>query len=314
MAGWLCLVCALGAVFLLRPGVDEEKDDSVAVDRSRMTKPNSRDRDEREIGKKNPRVEFEAARKRGMTEEEVRKVVEDYYEATAYEDQPERPVEVVLYEMREKKLNLYLDALAEGFNLTEEQKLEAQAKLPTLAAQHVDRLLLLDTVDRAWELSLTAEGAKNLTPIELTRSEQIEVIARSSLNLAEEGMRPWELCELDERQKEMIGYEDDAGEWIWVNGDLKTLDFGKAEFYGALRDPFAEGANVMDMAGEIFPLSMRQVERLGVFQDEVVSSDSQKLKPVKDLERVKLLSRPQLKTLLLFSSDMPGKLMDELEE
>jgi hypothetical protein len=312
LSGWLCLGCALCAAFWLRPGVNGDRDEAVTDERSRMTRSYGRDRDGRGIGKKNPRMEFEAARKKGMTEEGVREVVDEYFKTLAYEDQPDRPVEEVLRELRERRLSLYLDALAEGFQLTEEQKLEAQAKLPALAAQHVDRVLLLNTVDRAWELSLTAEGAKNPTPSALTRSEQIELIAKCPLGRIDEGLSPWELCELDERQKEMIGYKGDAGEWIWVNGGEMTLEHGIAEKYRDLNDPFTEG--VMGTGGVIFPLGMRQVERLKDYQEGNATADAPQLKSVNELERVKLLSRAQLKTLLLFNSEIPDNLMKELEE
>lgn len=249
-----------------------------------------------------------------MTEEEVRKVVEDFFAAVAYEDQPHRPLEVILCELREKRLSLYLDALAEGFNLTREQKSEAQAKLSTLAAQQVDRILFLESVDRAWDISLVGAGGKIPEAVPLTRSEQIEVMVKEPLSMIDEGMRPWELCELNERQKEMIGYQDDAGEWIWVDGREKTFDFGTTESYADLSDPFAEGVGVISMAGEIFPLSIRQVQLLGEFEHEAVSPGTPELKYRNDLGRVKSLAQPQLKTLLLFSPEMPAKVMKGLEE
>jgi len=276
-----------------------------------VTKPYIRDHEGREISGENPRKEFEAARKRGMTEEEVRKVVEDFFEAVAYEDQPHRPVEVVLCELREKRLSLYLDALAEGFNLTKEQKLDAQAKLPALAAQQVTRLLLLESVDRAW---MTGAGGDVSEPSPLTRLEQIEVIVRNPLILRDEGVSPWELCELNQRQKEMIGYQDDTGEWIWVDGREKTFDFGTRESDLDLRNLYAVGAGDKATAGEIFPLSIRQVERLRDFEYGTVPPHAPKPGYGNDLERVKLLTQPQLKTLLLFSSEMPAKLMKDLEE
>ncbi len=249
-----------------------------------------------------------------MTEEEVRKVVEDYFEALAYEDQPHRPVEVILQELREKRLSLYLDALADGFNLTMEQKLEAQAKLPALAAQQVARILLLQGIDRSWNLSLVGATGEITEPRPLTRSEQVEVIDREPLSLTDEDIRPWELCELDERQKMMIGSQDDAGEWIWVDGGQKTFDYDSTESYGDLSDPFAKGASVLTTAGGIFPLSMWQVERLQDFKDETVSSHAAKPNDGNDLERVKFLTEAQLKTLLLLNSEMPAKLMKDLEQ
>jgi len=294
--------------------VGEDRGGFVTGDQNQVTRPYTRDREGREKSKKNPRKEFEAARQRGMTEEEVRKVVGDFLKEVAYEDQPHRPVEVILCELREKRLSLYLDALAEGFNLTKEQKLEAQAKLPALAAQQVTRLLLLESVDRAWNLSFSGAGGDVSEPSPLTRLEQIDVMVRNPLILGDEGVRPWELCELNQRQKEMIGNQDDTGEWIWVDGGEKTSDFGTRESYLDLSNPYAAGAGVMATAGGIFPLSIRQVERLRDFEYGTAPPHAPKPGYANDLERVKLLTQPQLKTLLLFSPEMPAKLMKDLGE
>lgn len=314
MAGWLCAAGALCVAICLRPDLKVDGVGAVPGDRSRVTKPNTGDREERELSKKNRLKEFEAARKPGMTEDVVRKVVEDYFETLAYADQPHRPVEEILCELRAKRLSLYLDALADGFNLTPEQKLDAQAKLPALAAQQVTRLLLLESIDRSWDVSLIGVGGKISEPSPLTRSEQIEVIVGQPISLTDEGIRPWELCELNEKQKQMIGSQDDAGEWIWVDGGEKTFDFGTTESYEHLSDPFVKGAGVITTAGKIFPLSMSQMERFGRIEDEGTSPPTANLRYGNDLERVKLLTQPQLKTLLLFSSEMPAKLLKDLEE
>lgn len=249
-----------------------------------------------------------------MMEEMVREVVEEFHGALAYEDEPHRPVEEILCELREKRLRLYLDALTEGFGLTEEQRLQAEAKLPALAAQQVARVLLLESIDRDWDTSLVAVDGKISEPTPLTRSEQIEVILREPMHLTEEGIRPWELCDLTDRQKEMIGSLDDAGQWIWADGGEKTFDFGTTESYAKLSDPFVKGAGVLTTAGKIFPLSMWQVERLGDVEEAELTSHSPNAKYGIDPERVKCLTRPQLKTLMLFSPETPAKPMIDLEE
>ena len=309
-----CVVLALGVAFWIwRDGEDSS---GIAAEGKvpRVTKPYPRERDARERRTKNPRDEFEAARKRGLTEEEVRRVVEEYIESVAWEDQSDLPLEKVLHILGEKRVDVYLNALIEGLNLSQYQISAVQAKLPALANHHVSRSLLLASVDKAWESSVPAEeddvSSKDTT---LTRLEQMKAVATSPLHLTDGG-RPWDLVGLSETQKEMLGYYDENGQWTWVDGGGRTFDFGTTESYADLSDPFADGATVMDTAGKVFPLSMWQVERLGDFENESVSPHSPKTKSGGKLDRVMYLTQAQLRTLLLFKPEMAGDLMKELGE
>lgn len=282
----------------------------------RVTKPYPRENDPRmEKRIKSPMQEFDAARKRGLAEEEVRWVVEDFLETVSYEDKPGQPLETVLRDVWKKRLAVYFHALEDGFNLSQDQIWTLKSKVPVLAGHYVARTLLLASVDEAWEIKMLGEvgsaSEKNSSP---TNLKQIEMILRHPMSLSDERIRPWNLIALSENQKQMIGYQDDAGEWIWVDGLQRTLDFRTMESYGDLSDPFADGAGVMGTAGVVFPLSMWQVERLGEYEDEAVSPHTPKTKSGGELDRVKFLTRPQLKTLLLFNPEMAGKLMNELGE
>lgn len=314
LAGWLCAALALGLVFWLRADGEKKGGDASEGSGPQVTKPYPRERDERERRTKNPREEFEAARKRGLTEEEVREVVVNFLEAVSYEDKVGQPVEAVLRDVWEKRLDVYFDALVDGFDLSQDQIWTLKSKEPALATHFVARTLLLASVDEAWEVKLPGEGdsafEKNSTP---TNLEQIETMVRHPMSFSDE-ILPWNLIELSEDQKQMVGYHDDAGEWIWVDGQNSTLDFGTTESYRDLIDPFVDDRTVMGMAGGIFPLSMWQVERLGDFEDEIVSPHTPKTINGGELDRAKFLTRPQLKTLLLFNPEMADKLMKELGE
>jgi hypothetical protein len=277
-AGLVFVAVALGVAFWMWPEAVEDGVESATGDRSRAKKPYPRARQEREIRKKNPREEFEAARERGLTEKEVRGIVEEFVESMDFEDQPHRPVEVVLHEWRMKRLTIYLDAMADGFSLSKKQKLDVQAKLPALAVKHVARCLLFESDDRGAALAFHGAARVISEPGDLTRAEQIEAIDGHPISFVDEGIRPRELCDLVESQMQVIGYQDDAKEWIWVDRRQMTLDYGTMEHYADWDDPFTDGADVIGAAGEVFPLSMRQVERLGDLEDESVSPHTPKVR------------------------------------
>ena len=306
----LCILICILLIWERQPGAKSSEDGSP------VTKPYQRVHDPNmEKRTKNPREDFEAARKRGMTEEEVRLVVKEYFQAIAFEDQPGRPVEMILNEAMEKRLDLYFDALEEGFNLTKEQVSEIRGKLPGLVAQQVNGRLLLVEVERAWESTGPDEDESRVhaKPSALTRLEKIEIFVKDPTLVFYDELYPWKISVLNESQQQMIGYQDEAGEWMWVDGSERTLDYGITDCYADLNYPFEEDVRVMDAAGEVFPLSMWQVERMGDFEDESVSPHTPRMISGSDLDRVKLLSRPQLKTLLLLNPEIAGRLKKDLE-
>jgi hypothetical protein len=206
--------------------------------------------------------------------------------------------------------------MTEAFNLTQQQITEAQNKLPSLAAKDIHRCLLLESVDRSWGSSIENGTSKNvhaIYPDDMTRAEKIEIMLTYPLYYNVEGTRPWDLCELNESQKEMLGFKNDEGEWTWVDGE-RTLDFGTTENYADLENPFAVHGNIMATAGKVFPLSMWQVEHLGEFEDESVSPHTPISKTGGSLDRAKFLTKPQLKTLLLLRPETAKELTNELGE
>jgi len=264
---------------------------------------------------KKPREEFDEARKRGLSEDEVRGIVEEYFKVVTYKDQPERPLEEIMNELRLARLRLYLDVLSEGLHLSQEQIAIVEEQLPSLASKEVVRIILLAQVDAEWALPVAPENAvvAKSGSSGLSRLQQIETAAKTSLfsEIPSEIARPWELCELSEDQKQLLGYEDDTGEWIWVDGEERTLDYYTEKCYDHLDDPFAQ-SQVMHRAGVVFPLSMWQVERLGDFEDVHVAPFNPMMKEGGELDRVKFLTRAQLQTLLLFNHDIAEGLKREL--
>lgn len=309
----VCLALGIGLVVFSYKH-RQESGETAEVGRAPVTKPYPRERDERELRTKNPREEFEVARKRGLTDEEVRGIVGEYRKVVTVDRSFGRSEEEIFHDLAERELDWYLEALGDGFGLTMEQKMAAQTKLPTLVDMVAMRWGLLAEVDRQWELSVPEADGKLPSDGSVPGDREVtERMGGMSLSSSVSALVPWKLCDLDERQKEMVGFFDEQGQWNWLEGGERTLDFGTTDCYADLSDPFSE-AGVMAVAGNIFPLSMRQVERLGDYEGEAVSPHTPKLFDGGYLEQVKFLTAPQLKTLLLYSPEIALKLMKELAE
>lgn len=316
LAGWLCAALALGLVFWLHP--DTEKKGEVAAEGNgpQVTKPYPRERDAREVRTKNPREEFEAARKRGLTEEEVRGIVEDFLEAGL-----SVASDVDLLTKRAIQQRWYLNTLVDGFGLTGKQKRIAKMRLrEALLDDHAAYVLSGESGEVITTYS--SPGSPFLTYVDdplLAGSEAIEIppAARMldvSLWLGLGKLAPWFLCDLDDGQRELSWF---GSENAWLSGrpmGARTKDAGTDEHYEDLDDPFAENLLTFTAAGAIFPLSMVQVDRIRSASKTYRVSNGLGVKRPGLVDEVKCLTSPQLRTLLLFRPEMAETLMKELGE
>ena len=316
LAGCLCLAVALW-IGTDVPGGGYSGQSPMALN-WRVTKPYPRDRDPRmEKRAKDPREEFEAARKRGLTEEEVRWVVEDFVAMNLNPKSPDRTAD--LEDAREewkRREQWYLDTLVSGFGLSEEQKKQAAGRLRELGEKEfsgyqeflANRESLIEQASR--------EG-------KIARWALLENLGTYGWFLGE-SRSPWNLCDLDEEQKKITGYADGEGKWVWIPGGEMTNDFGTDERYENLDDQQTSQNGFINPAGWIYPLSMGQVDRIRsanvVHVDHVNQGDRViGIKPeIKLVSRLgilpyaKLLSEPQLRTYLLLRPEMAVHLSEEL--
>lgn len=310
LAAAVCLALGVGlVVFSYKDG--QEYGETTEVERAPVTKPYPREREERELRTKNPREEFEAARKRGLTEGEVRGIVSEYLKmGITFQNHQDRSEEAYV-EMGDKARAWYQDALVEGFGLDQVQKPVLRRMLQQAGKDDLvefkDRLMRFRELRRKMDEGVIGLEAYGYA---LEFGSPPEVVG--GFGLLGEDIRPRILALLDEEQMEMVGFFDVEGKrWIWVDGGSRTLDFGTSDCYGDLSDPFSE-SGVMAVAGKVFPLSMRQVECLGDYEGEAVSPHTPKLFDGGYLEQVRFLTAPQLKTLLLLDPQIAGKLEKEL--
>ena len=315
------MALALVLVFWLRP--DGERKDRVAAEgnRPRVTKPYPRDRDPRmEKRAKDPREELEAARKRGMTEEEVRRVVEDFLGiGLPVTSELFAPVQELL-ERRRLQQRWYLDTLVEGFELTGEQKKVAKTNLrKALLEDHPAYEQAGKSGEAITIYYTTGNPFLSVKDPSLPEGEAIEITPATrmldvSLWLGLGKLAPWNLCELDDGQRAISWFGSENAGLSGSPMGARTRDSGTDERYEDLEDPFAENLLTFTAAGAIFPLSMGQVDRIRAASKTYRASQGGGVKRPGLIDEVKCLTEPQLRTLLLFEPETAGKVMKELGE
>lgn len=292
---WKIVLAAAFVVVALWVWIGREKDggDVIAGERTAVTKPHPRERDERmERRTKNPREEFESARKRGMTEDEVRGVVEEFHEL-GYSELKQKGGSLDEFRVfRSKVWQWYSDLLAEGFGFTGEQERLVSKRLQEMGEKDFSTQLEVFgklIPDSSQDARISSEN-----------TEALEILLGTRVWLAWQKYEVWELCNLNEDQME-IGWGAVAkfGQ-SWVIGKERTKDPDTDDHYNDLENPFEPAHQVFSESGKIFPLSMEQVDRIRSVKENSL------------LEYVKFLTLGQLRTLLLFRPELAGKLMKEL--
>jgi hypothetical protein len=259
---------------------------------------------------KNPRDEFEAARKRGMTEEEVRWVVEDFLETGILDWESVGVPLDQLTKRRDKEYEWYLGILVEGFGLTRQQRKEAENALEKIKEADSEHFLAV--------MKSAKEYLTHKDPFaeesELRTRVPGDLVRGVSIWAQGEKISPWNLCTLDEAQKSMLPLRLEDGQWIWDRSGSVTLDYGTAERYENLDDPFTD-LWIFVRGGDIFPLSMAQVDGIRGAEFQLNSTKHPDGVPDPPLfEQLKFLTAPQLRTLLLYEPEVAGSLVKELGE
>jgi hypothetical protein len=316
VVGCLCLALALWIGSGVPGGGYSRK--SPMVLNGRVTKPYPRDRDPRmERRTKNPREEFEAARKRGLTEEEVRVVVEDFVAMNLYPMNSGRTIDKErTHEVWKRRQQWYLDTLVSGFGLSDQQKNQAAAKLREMIESEFNHYQEYLANKKSFDMAASREG-------KVSRWLILELLGADSW-FRDQEYAPWNLCDLDDAQRQMVGYADGEGQWVWISEGKMTNDFGTDERYENLDDQQTSQNGFINPAGRFFPLSMDQVDRIRsanvIHVDHLNQGDGKiEIEPevtlvarLGILPYAKLLSEPQLRTYLLFRPDMASQLGEEL--
>jgi hypothetical protein len=300
---------AVGLVVWMLPDGEREGASSAPGERMRSTKPYPREREERGVRAKNPREEFEAARERGLTEEEVRGIVEEFVSLGITFENHQDISEQEYFEMGNKARDWYRDSLVEGFSLTPIQEADLTKILYEVGMK--DMAHFQERRARFRDLSVKAEnGELGLEAYGLLVEFGGKPTLAGNFGLWEAS--PQNMIDLDEQQREMIGCHDEYGTWIWVDGEQRTLDFGADTAYHNLQNPFSSINSIISVAGKVFPLSMEQADRLEIFRNESVSCHWPQVRTGAYLKQSKFLTAAQLRTLFVLRPDSSRQLMMDL--
>jgi len=194
----------------------------------------------RETQTGDPIANYLARAKRGMTESEVRWVMEDF-EAAGLDRHEDELVDFSMAQAHRKKLEeWYLTALAEGLSLTPEQKEEAKAKLDARFASELQGLGTMENKSAEWKEQHPGEPRCGADLSDAYR----RFYAFPATLFFESSFAPWNVVQLSEQQTAVtVRY--------WLIEDWKrqsaenpfwTSDRVEPEYwlYDKVHDPFAE--------------------------------------------------------------------------
>jgi len=219
----------------------------------------------RETTAGDPIANYLARAKRGMTESEVRWMLEDF-QAAGLDQNPAVPEVARL--LRKKQQEWYLMALKEGLSLTQEQEDQAKSKLEEVFARDFQVLqseewVVIHALDApgGWWASRTENPEVQL---------KFWALDQWFYNPA---AAPWNLCELDTAQKSLTLKEwVPQGAWVYTNrqlppdwdpfsGDvLPSVPTIQDPVSGNLLEFSGSGKNPADylFCAEVFPLTPDQ--------------------------------------------------------
>ena len=305
LAGCLCVISALGIYLhsLLTPDAPDReevshREDSVMKFRVR----GASDSRTGFTAAESARDRYEAARKLGMTEQEVQWIVSDFVGLGI--DSQEISVDSLegYYGLMIRRQKWLLDSLVTGFGLSEDQKSQAAERLLQLAQTDCEEFQEYLVSSKPFE----SEGKI----YQIVDGSKVRKLTDPTYWLEREEYASRNLCELNEDQMDMIAIKVGGG-WIWPRPGSSTKDFGTEERYEELDDTQSSQSGLISQAGKVFPLSMEQVDRIRNANSASLDSVQKK---GGSLEFVKVLAPAQFKIMLLLRPDLAGELVSEMEK
>jgi hypothetical protein len=238
---------------------------------------------------------------KGMTEQEVRWVIEDFQNAGLDQGLSSASAEGFI-RLRKAQHAWYLDLLADGLRLDSEQRRMAKEKLAGL----------LEEAEAGFEKDLSEQASEpieqNGRRVQVVDGAVISRLIDSKQWLTDEGYAPWELCELTEEQKRvtylgyLIYYPEESRPWFSPDGFGRTDPTDEHE--GNIGDFSTGHAPDIGEASAIFPFYSLQ-GFIGGPEEEgrLVSLGRQATRCHPD----------QLKTLLLVKPEIASRLLGALD-
>ena len=244
--------------------------------------------------------------KRGMTEDEVRWVVEDFVALGLDVEYPEDKTAEGYLALRKARENWYLAALVSGLRLTDEQEREARKRMGVLRekdyAEFVEYLDGLKSFEHEGKEMKVFDGGK------------ARALMDADQWMNHEGYSPWELCLLSKDQLAVTRFRhenpDDTEKFKdWLVGAAEAEDDSvdsklSEELAYDVGNMYALGLMGWASVDSIFPLTRKQGDML---------LGEGKVRSPKDFSELAMVLQPeQLKMYVLFHPQVVEELAKEL--
>jgi hypothetical protein len=246
-----------------------------------------------------PVAAYLARAKRGMTEQEIRRIIRDF---EAIETTKTSWSEGDLRDFREKQNEWYLAALSEALSLTSAQKRAARASLK-------------ESLDQALN-SLAEKEDGSTVPSAVTWSRIIFV---STMWLKADEFAPWNLCELTDAQSALTleaEWRNQVKAAQNIQGNYLQDPTWFARLSVSMKEPFfgsvfayEPGSTMMTMPGTI-PGGMIDIPTTFRLTPDQKLADH----PNDMLAQVKILHPAQLRLGLLLNPSFAGSISNELDK
>lgn len=244
--------------------------------------------------------------KRGMTDQEIRWMIEDFQAAGL--DKEEHSLKGIL---RAKQQLWYLEALTEALQLSQEQRAQAKAKMDAM------RLAEFELI--AMEFEEEAANYPNSHPDVRTALRSTYLALANKANwLENDGNAPWNLCDLSKEQDQLTMHrwrdaerqsavkneaDGDTQETAWIQFATSKLDplsgniteLGEANPYQFVM--YVQGMYGRILVFDVFPISPNQ---------KIPASYS-------GLDQARCLQAPQLRLAMLMDSSAAASLLGQLD-
>ncbi len=252
--------------------------------------------------------------KRGMTDQEIRWMIEDFQMAGL--DEEEHSLKGIL---RAKQQLWYLEALTEALQLSPEQRTHAKAQMDAM------RLAEFELLEKEFE----EEAAKypNSHPDVRTALESTYLALAGKANwLENDGYAPWNLCELSGQQAQLTMKKwasSDEGRPELISDPFAQTEEDKHAWINLsenwAQDPLTGNLTELLLQNEVDPFIIREAYYhrglLMVSDAFPLTSDQPLSNHLRDLlAQARLVQPAQLRMALLLNNDLASALLEQLDQ
>jgi hypothetical protein len=233
--------------------------------------------------------------KRGMTDQEIRWMIEDFQ--TAGLDEEDHSLKGTL---RAKQQLWYLEALTEALQLSPDQRAQAKAKMAAMLATDVE----------AFEKGIAGEGgAGNGDGEPIGNAILISPMADAGVWLLKDAYAPWNLCDLTKEQDQLTMHR-----WRKLETDSQSTAW--LQFSSLGQDP--KSGNLVELADvdprNTDPHFIPPVPSLALMDAFPLTPDQKYDRLAEELERSRRFQSPQLRLALLTNRGLAVNLVAQLDE